>query len=363
MFTSSSLLKQATQKRVPQLLSHHPQRGYQPVLNSLSKNVISAEYAVRGQIPLRGEEIMQEINREGTISYGFEATTALNIGNPQKVGQGSITYNREVLSGMMFKPLTEMGVLSDDALKRIHTLSTECKSPPGAYTGNAKGWNHVRQTVADFINRRDGVNDSYANNIYLTNGASEAVRLCFSALLRNANDGVLVPIPQYPLYSALLTLYGGELLPYYLDESRNWGLDIDNMRAMVERAKNDGFTPRSIVIINPGNPTGQIMCREDLQAVIRLCHEENIMILADEVYQENIYKEGREFLSVRKVLHEMGEPFASEVELVSMNSVSKGMLGECGLRGGYMETHNLSNRAEQMFYKLKSIELCANTVG
>ena len=105
------------------------------------------------------------------------------------------------------------------------------------------------------------------------------------------------------------------------------------------------------------------MCREDLQAVIRLCHEENIMILADEVYQENIYKEGREFLSVRKVLHEMGEPFASEVELVSMNSVSKGMLGECGLRGGYMETHNLSNRAEQMFYKLKSIELCANTVG
>ena len=98
--------------------------------------------------------------------------------------------------------------------------------------------------------------DSYPNNIYLTNGASEAVRLCFSALLRNSNDGVLVPIPQYPLYSALLTLYGGELLPYYLDEERNWGLDLDNMRAMIERAKNDGFTPRSIVIINPGNPTG-----------------------------------------------------------------------------------------------------------
>lgn len=135
------------------------------------------------------------------------------------------------------------------------------------------------------------------------------------------------------------------------------------MMAMIEKAKNDGFTPRSIVIINPGNPTGQVMCREDLEAVIRLCHEENIMILADEVYQENIYKEGTEFLSVRKVLHEMGAPFSEEVELVSMNSVSKGMLGECGLRGGYMETHNLSNRAEQMFYKLKSIELCANTVG
>ena len=144
MLKSTSLLKQAAQKRSVPLIASHPKRSYQPVLNSLSKNVVSAEYAVRGQIPLRGEELMQEINKDGAIHYGFDETTALNIGNPQKVGQGTISYNREVLSGMMFKPLTEMGVLSQDALNRIHTLSTECKSPPGAYTGNAKGWNHVR---------------------------------------------------------------------------------------------------------------------------------------------------------------------------------------------------------------------------
>ena len=66
---------------------------------------------------------------------------------------------------------------------------------------------------------------------------------------------------------------------------------------------------------------------------------------------------------MRRVLNEMGAPFSEEVELVSMNSVSKGVLGECGLRGGYMETHNLSNRAEQILYKLKSIELCSNTAG
>ena len=88
------------------------------------------------------------------------------------------------------------------------------------------------------------------------------------------------------------------------------------------------------------------MGREDLQAIIRICHENNIMVLADEVYQENVYAEGKEFLSLRRVLHEMGEPYASELEMISMNSVSKGMLGECGFRGGYMETHNLSNRAE-----------------
>ena len=264
---------------------------------------------------------------------------------------------------MMYKPLTDMGVLSQDALNRIETLSTNCKSPPGAYTGNSKGWAHVRQTVADFINRRDGVEDATAENIYLTNGASEAVRLAFSALLRNSNDGILIPIPQYPLYSALLTLNGGELLPYYLDESRGWGLDVEGLHAKVRQAKDDGFCPRAMVVINPGNPTGQIMSREDLEAIVRVCHQENIMVLADEVYQENIYKEGKEFISIRKVLNEMGSPFSEEVELISMNSVSKGMLGECGLRGGYMETHNLSNRAEQILYKLKSIELCSNTVG
>lgn len=59
----------------------------------------------------------------------------------------------------------------------------------------------------------------------------------------------------------------------------------------------------------------------------------------------------------------MGTPYSEEVEVISINSVSKGILGECGLRGGYFETHNLSNRGEQILYKLKSIELCSNTPG
>mmetsp|Transcript_19143 Transcript_19143/g.25931 ORF Transcript_19143/g.25931 Transcript_19143/m.25931 type:complete len:165 (-) Transcript_19143:825-1319(-) len=158
------------------------------------------------------------------------------------------------------------------------------KSPPGAYTSNSKGWSFVRRQVASFINRRDGVSDASENNIYLTNGASEAVRLCFTALLRNGNDGILIPIPQYPLYSALLTLNGGELLPYYLDENKNWGLDAEGLRDLVKKSKKDGFTPRAIVVINPGNPTGQVMEKEDLAEIVRMCHEENILILADEVY-------------------------------------------------------------------------------
>ena len=106
-----------------------------------------------------------------------------------------------------------------------------------------------------------------------------------------------------------------------------------------------------------------MLSRDNIEDIIRLCHKYSILIMADEVYQQNVYKEGKEFISVRKVLHEMGDPYAHDVELISMNSVSKGLLGECGLRGGYMETHNLSNRGEQILYKLKSIELCSNTIG
>ena len=264
MFTNRLFLNKATKmaQAKPTMLNRTlPQRSYQPVLNSLSKNVISAEYAVRGQIPIRGEEIMKKIQHGEHSHYQFAETTALNIGNPQKVGQGTITFNREVLSGMMHPPLADMGVLSQDAVNRIKLLSSSCKSPPGAYTGNSKGWAYVRRQVADFINRRDGVTDSHEDKIYLTNGASEAVRLTFLTLLRNSNDGILIPIPQYPLYSALLTLMNGELLPYYLDESRNWGLDVEGLERVVERATENGFCPRAIVVINPGNPTGQVMGR------------------------------------------------------------------------------------------------------
>ena len=105
------------------------------------------------------------------------------------------------------------------------------------------------------------------------------------------------------------------------------------------------------------------MKRENLVEIIKICHRHSVLIMADEVYQQNIYKEGVQFVSMRKVLHEMGEPYSNSVVLISFNSVSKGMLGECGLRGGYFETHNLPTRAEEMIYKLKSIELCSNTIG
>ena len=98
----------------------------------------------------------------------------------------------------------------------------------------------------------------------MTNGASEGVRTAFNLLIRDSNDGVLIPIPQYPLYSALITLNGGKQVPYFLDESKNWALDIKDVKKRISAAKKAGTNLRCIVIINPGNPTGQVLSEENI---------------------------------------------------------------------------------------------------
>lgn len=80
-----------------------------------------------------------------------------------------------------------------------------------------------------------------------------------------------------------------------------------------------------MVIINPGNPTGNVLRRNDIEEIIKICHDNNLVIIADEVYQSNIYKEDVPFISFRKVLAEMGDPFKDNVELISLHSVSKGL--------------------------------------
>lgn len=154
------------------------------------------------------------------------------------------------------------------------------------------------------------------------------------------------------------------MVRYYLDEDKNWGVDVNDIRERIKNASDVGIDLRAIVVINPGNPTGNVLRRENIEDIIRVSYESGLIILADEVYQENIYyPDEAPFISFRKVLHEMGPPYSEQVELISMHSISKGITGECGLRGGYMECHNLDLFASDMLNKLKSVELCSNTVG
>ena len=80
-----------------------------------------------------------------------------------------------------------------------------------------------------------------------------------TTMITDERDAFLVPIPQYPLYSAALTLNGGTMLPYYLDELRGWCINIAEVKSLIERAQSRGLRVRGMVVINPGNPTGQVL--------------------------------------------------------------------------------------------------------
>lgn len=173
----------------------------------------------------------------------------------------------------------------------------------------------------------------------------------------------MVPIPQYPLYSAAIKLYGGSLVGYYLDEPSGWQFNVEELRRSVRQARKEGKDVRALVFINPGNPTGQCLSRATLESLVKFAYEERLVLLADEVYQENIFQEERPFVSMKKVLMDMGGEISGEQELISFHTVSKGVYGECGLRGGYMEAVNIHPGTIDELYKISSINLSPNTIG
>lgn len=115
--------------------------------------------------------------------------------------------------------------------------------------------------------------------------------------------------------------------------------------------------PKAIVVINPGNPTGSVLTKKNIEDIIRFAKENKILIIADEVYQHNIYD--GEFFSFKKILHELNE----DIELASVMSASKGFMGECGLRGGYCELVNFDPSVKAMFFKMLSARLCSSILG
>ncbi|MGH2574314.1 MAG: aminotransferase class I/II-fold pyridoxal phosphate-dependent enzyme [Ignavibacteria bacterium] len=322
------------------------------VLKNLNPNLLDADYAVRGPIVIKAQEL-EEKGRK--IIY-------CNIGNPQALKQKPISYLRQVISLIEYPELLKKSeVLKNypkDIVEKAKFILHNLPHGTGAYT-QSTGIPFVRQAVAEFIENRDGI-PTDKEQIILTDGASKGVQSVVIALLKNKNDGFMIPIPQYPLYSATITLYGGSQIGYYLDESKSWQLNEKILTESLENAKRKGINPVAIAVINPGNPTGAVLSLPNIEMIIRFAKKHKLSIMADEVYQENVYREGDKFHSFAKVMHRMGE---KEIPLFSFHSVSKGFLGECGHRGGYMEMKNISSDVIIQFIKLQSISLCANVDG
>lgn len=330
-------------------------------VENINPNFVTMEYAVRGPLVIRAGEIEKEL--EKGVKKPFDTVIRANIGDAHAMGQKPITFVRQLLALCYDPSLMDSNLYPEDVKKRACEILMGCGGQSmGAYTDSA-GIEVIRKQVAQFIEKRDGIPSDW-KHIYLTAGASPGIKSIL-ALMRAKIDGkppgVMVPTPQYPLYSATIAEYGMEKIGYYLDEETNWGLDRAELQRAYDEAKCT-TTPRALVVINPGNPTGQVLTRQNIEDIVKFAHDNKLVILADEVYQDNIHDANSKFFSFKKVMHEMGSPYR-EMELISFMSTSKGYLGECGIRGGYMEIMNMCPKVLAMLTKSLTASLCGTTAG
>jgi len=330
-------------------------------IDNMNPCIKRMEYAVRGPLVIRASEIEKEL-QEGAKKPFTEVIKA-NIGDCHAMGQTPITFIRQVLALVSYPVLLDDPRFPTDAKARAKDILSGCRGGSvGSYT-DSPGIEMIRRHVAQYIERRDGLVSSW-ENIILSAGASDAIKAVLKMLVNEVNgkrSGVMVPIPQYPLYSATLAEFNMHQIGYYLDESRAWGMDIAELQCAVDEAKKRCI-PRAIVVINPGNPTGQVLSKTNIEEIIKFAHKEELFILADEVYQDNVYDPKSKFHSFKKIMAEMGEPY-SKMELASFMSCSKGYMGECGLRGGYTEIINMEPNVKAMLLKSISAMLCPTVLG
>ncbi|CAJ2505216.1 Uu.00g126100.m01.CDS01 [Anthostomella pinea] len=337
-------------------------------IENINQHIVEAKYAVRGELAVKSEEYRAKLKKGEGKDLPFSEVISANIGNPQQLDQKPITFFRQVLS-LLENPklLAHEDVLVKsldykvDVLERARWLLSNVGSV-GAYSASA-GVPAIKGSVAKFLERRDGFKADPAH-IYLSAGASSGVNTLLHILCAAPNSGILVPIPQYPLYTASLAVLNATCVPYYLDEAANWGTSLATIKEAYESAKSAGTDVRAIVIINPGNPTGASLSAADIKSVLDFAAQEKLVVMADEVYQTNVFV--GEFTSFRQVLLEQQKEKPGKydsVELASLHSISKGMVGECGHRGGYFDLIGFKPEVEEQIYKFVSITLCAPVIG
>ncbi|GAA5316516.1 MAG: alanine transaminase AlaA [Candidatus Pelagadaptatus aseana] len=184
------------------------------------------------------------------------------------------------------------------------------------------------------------------NDIFLGNGVSELIMMSMQALLNNG-DEMLVPSPDYPLWTAAVNLAGGNAVHYTCDEQADWFPDIDDIRSKITDKT------RGIVVINPNNPTGSVYSQELLEQIVELAREKNLIIFADEIYSKILYDDA-EFVPMARL--------ADDVLCISFNGLSK-TYRLAGFRSGWMIISGAKNKAGSYLEGLEmlsSMRLCAN---
>ena len=224
----------------------------------------------------------------------------------------------------------------------IHNL------PNSSGYSDSKGLFAARKAIMHYCQQKNiaGVG---LEDIFIGNGASELIVMSMQGLL-NTGDEVLVPAPDYPLWSAAVTLAGGMARHYICDEQSGWQPDLADIKAKI--------TPntRAIVVINPNNPTGALYSDDMLREIIELARVNNLIVFADEIYDKMLY-DGASHTAIASL--------ADDVLFVTLNGLSKNYRA-CGYRSGWMVVSGAKSRAQDYIDGLTilaSMRLCSNVPG
>ena len=220
--------------------------------------------------------------------------------------------------------------------------------PDAAGYTDSKGLFAPRKAVVHYCQEKN-IQGVAVDDVYLGNGASELIAMSMNALL-DTGDEVLIPSPDYPLYTAVVSLSGGTPVHYHCDEGSGWLPDLADMRAKVTPST------KAIVIINPNNPTGALYPDEVLKGIVEIARQHDLIIFADEIYDKTLYD---------GVTHTSIASLADDVLFLTFNGLSKNYRS-CGYRAGWMVVSGHKKRAKDYIEGLNmlaSMRLCANTPG
>tara|TARA_A100001037_G_scaffold51031_1_gene43045 strand:+ start:5532 stop:6809 length:1278 start_codon:yes stop_codon:yes gene_type:complete len=277
-----------------------------PILKSRKLDDVC--YDIRGPVLEEAHRLEEEGHR----------VLKLNIGNPAPFG---FDAPEEIL------------------LDVIHNL------PSAQGYCDSKGLYSARKAIMQYCQQRQ-LPDVQIDDIIIGNGVSELIVMALQGLL-NDGDEVLIPAPDYPLWTAAVTLAGAKPVHYRCDESNDWQPDLDHVRQVVSPRT------RAIIVINPNNPTGAVYGKEVLEGLLEIARQNDLVVYADEIYDKILYDEAN---------HYPLASLADDLLIVSLNGLSKAYR-VAGFRTGWMVVSGAKHRAQDYMDGLNilaSMRLCAN---
>lgn len=275
-----------------------------------SKRLDHLKYEIRGPVYEKALALQNQ---------GYKITS-LNIGNPAAFG---------------FETPDEI----------IHDIIVNIRNAQGYV--DSRGLFAARKAVMQYYQNR-GVKNILIEDIYIGNGVSELISLVMMALL-NADDEILIPSPDYPLWTTVVGLAGGNAIHYSCDENDDWNPDLGDMESKIT-SKTKG-----IVLINPNNPTGAVYPKHIVDAIVKLAEKHKLILFSDEIYDKIIFDEAK---------HYSAAGLCDDILIVTMGGLSKNYRA-AGFRGGWMILTGAKHKAKSYIEGLNflfSTRLCANVI-